>query len=112
MACEIAVAQSLSEAFVSKRIQKLEDSVMDFVNGYNLANPKIGNLFIALTGKQIRKQSFWKAFERSAGRRNKIIHGGFKVGKAEAEEALKAAFELVDYVKKKKKRGGAPGEKT
>ena len=100
MACEIATERSLSEAFVSKGLQHLEDSVIDFLNGYNLANDRIRKLYTALTGDEVQNEPFWTKFKTSAQRRNKIIHAGAIVGKAEAEESYTAARDLVAYLKK------------
>ncbi len=100
MACEIATERSLSEAFVAKGVQYLEDSVTDFLNGYNLANVRIRKLYTALTGDKLQSAVFWENFKRSAERRNNIIHQGVIVEKTEAEESYKAATDLVAHLKK------------
>ena len=98
MACEIATERCLSESFTQKGIQYLEAAVTDLLNGYNLANEKHRNLYTALTGDEVQKQPFWQDFKNSATRRNRIIHQGAIVGKAEAEESLKAASDLVSHL--------------
>jgi hypothetical protein len=40
MACEISTERALSAAFASKGLQYLEDPILDFLNGYNLANDR------------------------------------------------------------------------
>jgi hypothetical protein len=100
MACEIATERTLTEAFVSKGIPYLEDSVTDLFSGYNLANNRIRKLYTALTGDEVEKAPFWQKFKLSAERRNKIAHSSITVTKAEAEESHKAAKDLVAHLKK------------
>ena len=90
----------MSESFANKGIQYLEEPVVDLLNGYNLANQRIRNLYTALTGDKIQNQPFWEKYKESAVRRNRIIHRGATVGKAEAEESIKAASDLVHHLKK------------
>jgi len=98
MACEIATERSLAEAFVTKGISDLEDSVMEFVNGRNLATERIRKLYTALTGDEVQKAAFWQEFKKSAERRNGIIHAGVLAGPTEAEKSYKAADDLVAHL--------------
>lgn len=100
MACEVAVERTLSEAFVKKGIQYLEESIEALLNGYNLSSDRLRKLYTALTGDAIEKQSFWPKFKESASRRNGIIHKGKIVSQAEAEESFKAVSELIVHLKK------------
>ena len=68
------------------------------LSGYNLANNRIRKLYTALTGDEIQNQPFWQKYAESATRRNRIIHQGATVGKAEAEESLKTASDLVRHL--------------
>jgi hypothetical protein len=99
MACEISVERAISRAFAEKGIGYLEESVEELLPGYNLANCRVRNLYNALTGDQIQKQSFWTSFKESATRRNKAVHEGRIVVKADAETSHKAASDLVAYLK-------------
>jgi hypothetical protein len=76
MACEVAAEQALSRAFASKGLEYLDDAVTDFMNGYNLAHELNRNLYNALAGREIQKQSFWQPFKESATRRNAVMHRG------------------------------------
>jgi len=100
MACEIATERSLSEAFKTKGISYLEDSVMEFVSGHNLATNRIRKLYTALTEDHVEKAAFWQEFKKSAERRNKIVHSTITVTKAEAEDSYSAAKALVTHLKK------------
>jgi hypothetical protein len=98
MAAEIAVEGCLSKSFTSLGIPHLEGPISDFFNGYNLANDRIRKLFVAMTGDQIEKQSFWQEFKESATRRNKIVHEGKSVGEPEALSSLDAVTELLRHL--------------
>lgn len=99
MACEISVERAISRAFVDKGIEYLEDPIFALMSGYNLANERIRNLYNAMTGREVQKEPFWQAFKESATRRNKTVHKGGSVTKAEVEETFKAATDLVAYLK-------------
>ena len=99
MACEISTERALSQAFAEKAIGYLEEPVEDLLPGYNLANDRVRNIYNALKGDEIQKQFFWQEFKQSAALRNKVIHQGKIATKSEAEASLKAATELVEYLK-------------
>ena len=98
MACEISVETALSRAFAEKGIVYLEESVLAFLSGYNLANKRIRKLYNALTGKEPQDQLFWEEFTKSADRRNQAVHNKLFVTKADAEASCKAASALVAYL--------------
>ena len=100
IACEIATERSLSEAFVTRGIPYLEDSVTEFLSGYNLANDRLQKLYTALTGDEVEKAGFWQRFKESAARRNKIVHSVIPVTKVEAEKSYTAAQNLIAHLKK------------
>ncbi len=99
MACEISAERVISRNFAAKGIGYLEESVEDLLPGYNLANDRVRNLYNAVTGDQIHKQSFWQAFKESATRRNEAVHKGRILTKEEAKDSYKAASDLVAYLK-------------
>jgi hypothetical protein len=99
MACEVATEQKFSEAFRTKGINYLQESVTDLLNGYSLGNDRIRNLFVALTGDEVQKAAFWAKFKESATRRNKIMHEGLTVDKAAAEDSYRASDDLLTHFK-------------
>jgi len=99
MACEVAVERALSRAWNSKGLSYLEGPVEDFLNGYNIAAPRLRNLHNALTEKCIQNESFWDAFNQSAARRNAIIHRGVIVSQADSKASLDAARAVIAYLK-------------
>jgi phage FluMu protein Com len=99
MACEVSVERVLSNAFKSKGLQYLADTIMDFLNGYNLAGVRNRKLYTALTGDQIEEQPFWQAFMESATRRNKIIHASSVIGQEDAQSSYQAARAFVSHLR-------------
>ena len=98
LACEVAIERFLSDVFQRKGIQSLEETVADVLNGYNLGNDKVWNLYSTLTGDPIQEQPFWGGFLRSAKRRDNIIRKGLIVGRADAEESIKAASDFLAHL--------------
>jgi len=98
LACEVAIQQSLSDVFTRKGIQSLEETMADVLNGYNLGNDKVWNLYSTLTGDPIQEQPFWGNFIRSAKRRDNIIRKGLIVGRTDAEESIKAASDFLAHL--------------
>ena len=98
LACEVAIERSLSDSFARKGIQSLEETVADVLNGYNLANDKVRNLYTSLTGDQIQEQPFWGNFIRFAKRRDNIIRKGLIIGRTDAEESIKAASDFLAHL--------------
>ena len=100
MACEVAAERSMAEAFQGKALAYLEDPILAFVNGFNLATPRIQELYSALTGNEIQNDPFWQAFKTSAMLRNRIVHNGKIVARSDGEASLTAAIALVMHLKK------------
>jgi len=58
----------------------------------------VRNLFTSVTGDEIQEQPFWVNFVRSAKRRDNIIRKGLIVGRADAEETIKAASDFLAHL--------------
>ena len=100
MACEIATERSLGEAFRTRNIVDLEAVIEDMLSGYNLANERVRNLYVAMSGDKIHEQPFWVKFKKSARRRNDIMHGGATASKSDADESIQAASDLVAHLRR------------
>jgi hypothetical protein len=100
LACEVAIERTLSDSFTRTGIRSLEDALADILNGYNLANEKVRNLYTSVTGDGIQEQPFWGDFIRSAKRRDDIIRKGLIVGRTDAEETIRTASELLAHLTK------------
>jgi len=97
--CEISTERALSWLLAGKGLSALEKAVEDLLGGYSLANSRVQNFYNALSGVEVQKQPFWQAFKESVTRRNRIIHKGLTVNKADAEASYKAACDVVAYLK-------------
>lgn len=98
MACEVAAERTISEGFRVKGIEFLGESVLAYLNGYNLASERNRRLYSALTGDEIQQSPFWASFKASAARRNEVMHKSRIVTRVEAEESLEAAKALVAHL--------------
>lgn len=98
MACEVAVERSLTTAFARRKIDDLAEPIAGFLNGYNLANERLRNLYTALTGDAIEDEPFWPGFKDSAKLRNLIVHKGRIATESDARESLQAATAFVERV--------------
>ncbi len=99
MACEIATERRLSDAFIAKGIEDLESAVTAFLSGYSFGSDRFRDLYITLTGDNIKNEAFWSEFKKSTTRRNNIIHRGLIVSIAEAEASHKAANDFLTHLK-------------
>jgi hypothetical protein len=99
LACEIGVERALTRAFEEQDTAFLGESAEDMLPCYNLANDRVRHLYNAVTGNEIQRQTFWPAFRDSATRRNQAVHEGRALTKAEAEASLKAATDLVAFLR-------------
>jgi hypothetical protein len=98
LACEVAIEQTVSDALAGKGIRSLEESLADALNGFNLSNDKVRNLYSSLTGDVIQGQPFWDNFVRSAKRRDNIIRKGLIVGREDAEESIRTASDFLAHL--------------
>jgi hypothetical protein len=89
MAGEIAAERILAPAYAAKRKKP---------NGFNLAADRNRNLYNTHAAKTIENEPFWAEFTASAQRRNKAVHAGLVVDKADAELSLQACQALVSYL--------------
>ena len=97
-ACEVAIERSLSDSFARKGIHSFADAVANILDGYNPANEKVRNFYTSVTGDELREQPFWDNFIRSANRRDNIIRKGLIVGRADAEDTIKAASDFLAHL--------------
>ena len=100
MACEVATERVLSQSFAHNGISNMEEAVLGFLSGYNLASSRNLKLYVALTGDDIQQRPFWQAFKDSATRRSAVIHKGAILGRSEAEASLSATAEFVSHLGK------------
>jgi hypothetical protein len=98
LACEVAIERSFSDSFARKGVESLGGPVADVMNGYNLANDRVLNLYTTMTGDAIQERPFWGNFARSAKRRDNIIRKGLIVGRTDAEETIKAASDFLAHL--------------
>lgn len=99
MACEISVERAISKAFSAKKVEFLEDAVNGLLPSRNIANDKVRKVYTSLTGDEIQNQPFWPKLTDLVKWRNAAVHKGKICTDQEASTSLKAAGELVAYLK-------------
>jgi len=98
MACEIYVEQIMSAAFTKRGVAELEDSITELFPSNNLANERIRNVYVALTGDRIQEAAFWARFKESSSLRNQAVHHGARVSPDQGRAACAVARELVAHL--------------
>ncbi|MDR8093260.1 hypothetical protein KPB05_38025 [Burkholderia gladioli] len=98
MACEVAVERVITNAFAQSTFQHMAESMLKFLNGYNLANDRIRSFYKALTNDDVTLLSAWPEFKESADRRNRVAHSGKVVKTEEAAATLRAVSALVEHL--------------
>jgi len=94
MACEVVVEQTLTPLLPKNKKPP---------KNFNLAGGKGAALatYTQLTpDRSITTEPFWTPFVQHADLRNKIVHFGMRVGRADAEKSLSVATQFVGHVAK------------
>ena len=76
MACEVAAERAFDAAYAAKNLETLGEAIDGLMNGFNLENEKRRKLYNALTGTELKKESFWSRFKKASEKRNSIVHKG------------------------------------
>jgi hypothetical protein len=98
IACEIGVESTVSLIVDNKALGYLQEIIFD---NYSLASPRTLKIFNALTGEEVQQLPFWRDFLNSVTLRNKTVHRrAGTVTREQAEDAHRAAGELLAYLKK------------
>jgi hypothetical protein len=98
MACEIYTEQIIVAAFQKRGFADLQDPVMALFSTNSLTNDRLRDLYVALTGDDITKASFWARFKASSKLRNGAVHHGDRVSVDEARAACDVAREFVAHM--------------
>jgi hypothetical protein len=99
MACEIAAERAFDAAYAARGLTPIGDAVDKLMNGHNLGNEKHRDLYNAVAGVSLQGQPFWAAFMTASTKRNGIVHKGQHATEPEATAALKAATDLIAFLK-------------
>ena len=70
-------------------------AVMDLFPSYNLGNERVLRLYVACSGDRIQDETFWADFKKHAQLRHRIVHGGHRSTKEEAEKSVTVARQFV-----------------
>jgi hypothetical protein len=97
MACEIRVKITVTLIVAKKKLEYPQDAIFD---NFSLVSDRTKKIFNALTSEQVQQAPFWTKFKESVELRNKTVHRGRAVTKVQADDAYRAASDLLTYLKK------------
>jgi hypothetical protein len=70
---------------------------------FGLTGPNSLTLYIALTGDQIPRATFWDRYKRHVARRHGVVHRGEKVTPQAAEQSLSVAEEMIRHIERRRR---------
>lgn len=96
-ACETCCEQVLSR-HLREAAHHLESPVHALLGKYNIADKRVRDLYVALTGCKIQDESFWRTFVEMTQHRNRVVHAGDVVTEEDAERYLETARHVLAYM--------------
>jgi hypothetical protein len=97
-ACEVAIGQSMRRLMPTSPAS-LRKALEGLINKqFSLSQERVADLWSALAGEEIRQAEFWTRYRQHVVRRNGVVHEGSSVAEGEAEDSLRVAMEVCDYV--------------
>lgn len=98
-ACEVAITEAMQRLIAAHapRLQLALDGLIGN-SRYSLNDPRVADLWDALTEDEIRKTDFWERYQRHLKRRNGIVHAGKSVSRDQADESIEVAQDVCDHV--------------
>ena len=97
-ASEVCTQLVLTETLRAKSIEYLADPIGKMISNYNLANPRVRDLYVAVTGDRIQDEKFWQSFKEHAARRHKIVHRGRQASTQEAADSIMAVESVIQHL--------------
>ena len=111
IACEVYVRDILD-----RRAAQLGAAAVESVEGLpgtNLDNETVRRVFEELTGYAPPEDTeWWRDYQALAQRRHRIVHAGARVTRIDAEDSIKAANALIDFLHWPSARIGSPRPST
>jgi uncharacterized protein YutE (UPF0331/DUF86 family) len=98
IACELLTERVFSVVLAAEALESLEDPLSKLVRGFNLADDRVRDLYVGLSGDRVQDQTFWREYKEHVKRRNKVVHSGKRVDVDGASKSVQAAADLVDHL--------------
>jgi hypothetical protein len=103
-AVEVLVEQIVTEQLRKRRTApEVEEWVLARAKPFGLTGPNSLTLYIALTGDQIPRATFWDRYKRHVTRRHGVVHRGEKVTPQAAEQSLSVAEEMIRHIERRRR---------
>lgn len=97
-ACEVLVESVCGREFQMKGSKAFEEAVTDFIPSYSFTNGRIRNLYTALTGHEIHKESFWPDLLEAGKIRHNVVHSGKSISYEQAKYSIHKIEEGINSV--------------
>jgi HEPN domain-containing protein len=102
----VVLAQTACEVYVrdilERRAAQLGDAAIKEVErlpGTNLANESVRRTFHEMTGyAPPDEDEWWRDYQAHAQRRHRIVHAGARIARQDAEDSIKAAKAMIDFL--------------
>ena len=96
-ACEVYVRDILERR--AAQLGAADVKSVEALPGTNLDNKAVRRLFQALTGYAPPEDAeWWPDYQAHAQRRHRIVHAGARVTRNDAEDSIKAANAMIDFL--------------
>jgi hypothetical protein len=97
-ACEVCTAVVFTAALRAKGVESLTDPLRNLILSYSLANERVRNLYVALSGDRIQDEPFWSDFKVHATLRRDIVHEGQSATAEDADKSIAAVKAVIDHL--------------
>ena len=97
-ACEVLTAQVIRHLLNVRQAGDLEEWVADSLPSFSLDNRAVRDLYVTLSGDQIRERSLWPRYTGHVRHRNRVAHRSEAATREQAEDSCAAAAELIEHL--------------
>jgi hypothetical protein len=97
-ACEVCTAVVFTAVLRAKGVVSLTDPLRNLISSYSLANDKVRDLYVALSGDRIQDKPFWSDFKAHAKLRMNIVHGGHSATAEDADKSIATVEKVIDHL--------------
>ena len=95
---ELFTEKVLGRLYTVRNIEYLKPEFEHLLINYNLVNSKVSGLYIALSGDEIKQESFWADLVDHTELRNALVHEGKDATIDQSSRSLAAVNALIAHV--------------
>ena len=96
-ACEVLVLDILKRGARKRGVDAI--GAVEGLSGTNLASPRVRQVFVDVIGHPPPEgEQWWRDYQTHAQRRHRIVHGGARITRKDAEASIAAAQALIEFL--------------